>query len=1298
MNSSSAFKQRSGARTQRKSADKGEREVFIQSAGGGAAEDSTFARDYARDAAAKNKRSWADVVSGQRKEKGKGPEASFIQSANAAREQENAAASAAGSEIKPPPRAFTYAEVVSGAAKQQRAKKNLLDEEEQARAAFAALASSRARVDIDLSRIAADDDNTILLDQGKGDDVEAGAGNDNADTDGQQEDGRDADADGQHEDHRDVDEDNRDGDENNRGGYEDGHDGDGETGDGGEDERDAEGFVWDKKARRADERRRREEERSQVATKAARKLEDLERKLQEEEAAKREASALRKRNRDKSPRASSQPREPAEESGASASNQPVNAKPPLFPVFSRQPQRKALAKANAKEAKKAQKSQRSEGLPYQDSISDRQRTPDGERRVAEPPSDDGQNEGDDSRQRRDAYGGEGDRRVRRRGDTEVPAAASSRRERRALDKSVRASSKRVEFERHRLNTDRREKGRESARDLVKAALYQLKRQSKGELLDSNEQQLATYAAHLSPAKILGAGIRIGAASSGEGSESEDGLDLLEATKDSDESVDELVEELGCSAAEARDALNRSCRWTASGNSSRIKAANWLRRELEEQENRRQYYRCFPPPRRTQATGGLAKRDDHRDKPFDTRGRLPQTPAPTQGRSGTSGSAPATRGENFVNRQSGRNPVPTSQDGSFDSSLHRNGANPSSSSEFSSESSLSDGSESNSDSSDNGANAKRRKQASGSFLSLDRSRKAPADRHESRYLRNLVKLLLIDESEAKEVYAQTQAKVQSWNRSVTMFALVETFYLREVRGAKGTQAEHARSLDDGDKPPGGPSPTFTLPDWSSGQPPIGGLHFSTLKDMLAAYEKFERQTNYQTSVTFKSMIKTTLRPSFESKCKLPRTVWKNPIASDASRVMEGKPEEGGWSDMRFLAAVRRALAPIGRTVYEIAFEKLKLFHRGTDTQLEVTLSIWGEKWLAKEREAEEQNKTLPVPKMKILFKNAVSSVAKFKRWLEGRAFISSSDWFEVLSRKLHKSLGKTQEDEHDNRDYRHDSNYDGGSRGTWRGRGYEMRGGGETRGGASRGGGDAPRGSSHPYRGGSSSGHDGSRRDSGRDAQGLSSYQFSAPPGRTNHISGSNEWEEQSEWHEGEHHGSWHDETQGDSGWGNGSEDGSGRFNAAGAHGHSGGAEPMTYSPAQNRGRGGFRGGRGGGEARSPRKPVNDPSEDTVERLKKGVRWHDSTKANCQCRDPGCGTRQDVPYCQGCGMHGHDRMFCFKSREAQYNSTGYWDANRPNQPPIQGLRGIRSSSGDQGYSAGQAATSRGNMMDATGGSS
>ena len=444
MNSSSAFKQRSGARTQRKSADKGEREVFIQSAGGGAAEDSTFARDYAREAAAKKKkRSWADVVRGEKNDKG--PEASFTQSANAAREQEKAAASAAGSEIKPPPRAFTYAEVVSG--KQQLAKKNLLDEEEQARAAFAALASSRARVDLDLSRIADDNDATLLIDQGKGGDVAEGANDGREENRDGVEDGRfqeEHDRDEHDRDEHDRDEQDLDGNEQDHENLKDGLGGDNRVADGGDD---SNSFIWDKKARRADERRRREEERSQIATKAARKLEDLERRLQEEEAAKREASALRKRNRDKSPRASSQTRGPAEGSGAlelrsdGTNNTTVKTKtPPPFPVFVRGQQRKALAKANAKEAKKAKKSQRSEGPPQQDSISDRQRTPADERRFVEPPSDDGQNKGDGSRQRRDADGGEGDRRVRQRDDTEVPAAASSRRERRALDKSVRASN------------------------------------------------------------------------------------------------------------------------------------------------------------------------------------------------------------------------------------------------------------------------------------------------------------------------------------------------------------------------------------------------------------------------------------------------------------------------------------------------------------------------------------------------------------------------------------------------------------------------------------------------------------------------------------------------------------------------------------------------------------------------------------------------------------------------------------------------------------------------------------------
>ena len=53
-----------------------------------------------------------------------------------------------------------------------------------------------------------------------------------------------------------------------------------------------------------------------------------------------------------------------------------------------------------------------------------------------------------------------------------------------------------------------------------------------------------------------------------------------------------------------------------------------------------------------------------------------------------------------------------------------------------------------------------------------------------------------------------------------------------------------------------------------------------------------------------------------------------------------------------------------------------------------------------------------------------------------------------------------------------------------------------------------------------------------------------------------------------------------------------------------------------------------------------------------------------------GLRQDVPFCQGCGMHGHDRPNCYKSGEPWFNPTGYWCINRPNENPIEGLGGQR----------------------------
>jgi hypothetical protein len=149
--------------------------------------------------------------------------------------------------------------------------------------------------------------------------------------------------------------------------------------------------------------------------------------------------------------------------------------------------------------------------------------------------------------------------------------------------------------------------------------------------------------------------------------------------------------------------------------------------------------------------------------------------------------------------------------------------------------------------------------------------------------------------------------------------------------------------------------------------------------------------------------------------------------------------------------------------------------------------------------------------------------------------------------------------------------------------------------------------------------------------------------------------------------------------------------------HSGGVEPMTYQRGGgDRGRGSPRGGRGGGGAhgrssdasspRAARQPVNPIAEESKEKLPKGARWHDSKMANCKCRDPDCGTRQDVPYCQGCNLHGHDRPYCYKSGEPRFNPTGYWCVNRPNEPAIEGL-------GQRG-SAVPHASSRSNAMDAT----
>jgi hypothetical protein len=283
------------------------------------------------------------------------------------------------------------------------------------------------------------------------------------------------------------------------------------------------GFVWTKKARRADEKRREEESAARIATKAARKTQALEARMRQEEAEQREASALRKRRRPEAPRnvAAANPEQPktkAKSGGRGViATRPVNLPALPSPRFlQQQPRssRKEQARAAAKAGKRASRLTRSEGTPKDEHREENPtREAEGGGETSREPSESEQlsSEGDG----RDAgESASGERQIRQRLDTDAAAGKPSCRETRSLDRSVRKNKRALEFEKHKRKTKSRERGRHSARELVKEAL----RQSRGDMLDSNEQQLATYAANLSPAKILGAGIRIGAMASSGGSD------------------------------------------------------------------------------------------------------------------------------------------------------------------------------------------------------------------------------------------------------------------------------------------------------------------------------------------------------------------------------------------------------------------------------------------------------------------------------------------------------------------------------------------------------------------------------------------------------------------------------------------------------------------------------------------------------------------------------------------------------------------------------------------------------------
>jgi hypothetical protein len=397
------------------------------------------------------------------------------------------------------------------------------------------------------------------------------------------------------------------------------------------------------------------------------------------------------------------------------------------------------------------------------------------------------------------------------------------------------------------------------------------------------------------------------------------------------------------------------------------------------------------------------------------------------------------------------------------------------------------------------------------------------------------------------------------------------------------------------------PSLTLPDWDVGKAPEGGFTYPTFRRIYALFQKYQRQTNFATTVTLKSLVTAQLRPTIEARCGFTQTAWR-------------ELNEGGMDDAEFIRRVQDTLKPVRAMEFEVLFEGMKLKHPGNETDVLATVEEWGEKWLSTEREAEEQGIHLQAGKMKELFKKAVAPISRVSRLILGEPYKSTAEWYTLIIRELRLRQSYAAEADRDGK--KRESFFGGSPRGG--------RGAGRIR-------------------------FFGNRQD----------YQNSGT---------------------------------------NLSSEGSATFSN-----HSGGAEPMVYQPAGRgrgrgssspRGRGGQWTGRGQGgrgynqgettDATSGRgdrngagrnngqfgnrSPINDPNNEAASVLHRGKWYHDSSQTNLCCRSPDCGSRQEIPFCQGCGQHHHGREWCYKKNEDGFNATGYWSENRKGRAPLPSREG------------------------------
>jgi hypothetical protein len=774
-----------------------------------------------------------------------------------------------------------------------------------------------------------------------------------------------------------------------------------------------------------------------------------------------------------------------------------------------------------------------------------------------------------------------------------------------------------ELARHTANSKVAERARIGRQEDMHYALDQYRRQQQGERLTTVEQEWAALGATLSPAKVLGYGA--GAAVEENDGEDDDELDGL---------LDAILSQYDCYEEDAMDALEA----TADEEGWNLDAAIALL--VEQGVEAFSAGEDSDGGKYSDAEGdespGKSSEDDDRGR--DGGRSASATPNRERGAMNRRGEALADRGGEHMkkNRFSVLGESKTSGAGNRANSLQLRYRGRSAEPALGSTDEENLGGGEKADAVDE-FQSPRRISAAGGMRNL---------RGYEFAVRQVQRALTCDDATARLLLMDKRARSEAGGFPDVAKA-VKLFYEGQKEGGvkKGSQAaveaELARVKSTAGTLHSMVLPSLTLPDWDVGKAPEGGFTYPTFRRIYALFQKYQRQTNFATTVTLKSLVTANLRPTIEARCGLGKSAWK-------------EVSEGGMEDAEFIKKVQETLKPVRAMEFEVLFEGMRLKHPGNETDILSTVEEWGEKWLSTEREAEEQGIILQPGKMKELFKKAIQPIQRVSRLILGEQFHSTAEWYTLIIRELRMRQSYAAEAD---RDGKH------GSSRHWRG--YSNQG-HESSYGSSRGRGGVGRGARPD------GGHQ-IRRDS--HGEGREEAQFNNHSGGTEPM------------------------TYQPAGRGRGRSDrgesyarGRGDPQGAGRGGRGRGVDYPSRGDAKGAGR--------NAEPWGNRQPINDPRNEEQQTLTKGKWWHDSRQENLCCKDANCGQRQDVPFCQGCGQHHHGREWCYKSKEEGFNATGYWCDNRKGRAPLASRTGRPFGAPPTGRAFGAPPTARFNHMGST----